>query len=57
MFVVGPGNVCDYSHRSDYAGDHPPLADVMASGTRSNWLLGFMFACGIAGQLACALIG
>ena len=38
VFVVGPGNFCDYAYRSAFAGDHPPSADVIraATGLESN---------------------
>eukprot|EP00039_Didymoeca_costata_P007205 m.97317 g.97317 ORF g.97317 m.97317 type:complete len:614 (+) comp13589_c0_seq2:283-2124(+) len=29
LFVVGPGNSCDYVHRSSYAGDHPDMDEAM----------------------------
>ena len=33
VFVLGPGNCCDWSHRSKFAGDHPPLAAVLEAAT------------------------
>eukprot|EP00939_MAST-03C_sp_MAST-3C-sp1_P002117 g2117.t1 len=33
VFVVGPGNVCDYAYRSEYAGDHPLIRDVLVAAT------------------------
>jgi peroxiredoxin len=32
-FVLGAGNTCDFVHRSQYAGDHPPMADLLAAAT------------------------
>lgn len=28
VFVLGPGNCCDYAFRSSFAGDHPDLNEV-----------------------------
>jgi hypothetical protein len=38
VFVMGPGNSCDFSHRSAFAGDHADLSDVLtaATGTRPD---------------------
>ena len=33
VFVMGPGNTCDYVFRSEYAGDHPSLPDVVQAAT------------------------
>jgi len=33
VFVLGAGNVCDYAFRSQYAGDHPPIKEVMVAAT------------------------
>ena len=33
MFVVGPGNFCDYAYRSAFAGDHPLSTDVIRAAT------------------------
>ena len=37
-FVLGPGNTCDYSYRSKFAGDHPDLKVLYsaATGTEVN---------------------
>ena len=32
-FVLGAGNTCDYVYRSSYAGDHPPIAELLAAAT------------------------
>ena len=32
-FVLGPGNSCDFVHRSAYAGDHPDLRELLAAAT------------------------
>jgi len=32
-FVLGPGNLCDFAHRSEYAGDHCDLPAVIAAAT------------------------
>lgn len=32
-FVLGPGNTCDYAHRSRFAGDHAPLDEVLCAAT------------------------
>ena len=31
--MLGPGNSCDFVHRSSYAGDHPDLAGLLAAAT------------------------
>jgi len=33
VFVLGPGNACEYAYRSQYAGDHPDINDVFAAAT------------------------
>eukprot|EP01137_Pigoraptor_chileana_P013298 Opistho-2@66629 len=33
VFVLGPGNSCDFAYRSQYAGDHPNPEDVLAAAT------------------------
>ena len=33
MFVLGPGNTCDFAHRSAYAGDMADLSQVLAAAT------------------------
>eukprot|EP00040_Diaphanoeca_grandis_P015736 m.80636 g.80636 ORF g.80636 m.80636 type:complete len:577 (-) comp25331_c0_seq1:60-1790(-) len=33
VFVLGPGNACDYMHRSKFAGDHPDLNELLAAAT------------------------
>jgi len=32
-FVLGPGNACDFAHRSEYAGHEPDLAELIAAAT------------------------
>ncbi len=32
-FVLGAGNTCDYVYRSQYAGDHPPMTELLAAAT------------------------
>jgi hypothetical protein len=32
-FVMGPGNSCDYVHRSQFAGDHPDMAELLTAAT------------------------
>jgi hypothetical protein len=33
VFVMGPGNSCDFAHRSAFAGDHADLAEVLTAAT------------------------
>ena len=33
MFVLGPGNTCDYAYRSKFAGDHSNILDVLQAAT------------------------
>eukprot|EP00038_Savillea_parva_P007222 m.168699 g.168699 ORF g.168699 m.168699 type:complete len:798 (-) comp12991_c0_seq1:1957-4350(-) len=33
VFVLGPGNRCEYSYRSQYAGDHPDPQTILAAAT------------------------
>ena len=37
VFVLGPGNSCDYTFRSEWAGHYPPLDEVLSAAT--GWQL------------------
>ncbi len=36
LFVLGPGNMCDYSYRSSYVGDVADMREVLAAATGSD---------------------
>eukprot|EP01084_Bolivina_argentea_P051028 93864_1 len=36
MFILGPGNHCDYAYRSKYAGDHPLINNVLKAAIGSD---------------------